>query len=44
MFLDLEKSGNLRDKQRYEIVLEELERFKKLVEGHKKLLDAIGSL
>ena len=40
----MEKSGNLEDKARYRIVLEELERFKKLIEGHKKLLTAIGNL
>lgn len=38
------KSGNSRDKLRLEIVQEELERFKKLVEGHRKLLAAIGNL
>lgn len=40
----MEKSGNSGDKARYKIVLEELERFKKLIEGHKKLLTAIGNL
>ena len=40
----MEKSKNSEDELRYKIVLEELERFKKLVEGHKKLLFAIGNL
>jgi hypothetical protein len=30
--------------KKYEIVVEELEHFEKLVEGHKKLLIAIGNL
>lgn len=40
----MEKSVNLDDKKRYEIVAEELERFNKLVKGHRKLLRAIGNL
>ncbi len=37
-------SKHLTDKERYEIVAEELERFQKLVKGHEKLLKAIGEL
>lgn len=40
----MEKSENLSDELRYRIVAEELEEFKKLVEGHRKLLMAIGEL
>jgi len=35
---------NSKDKIRYEIVSEELEKLNKLIEGHKKLLEAIGNL
>lgn len=38
----MEKSENSKDK--HKIVLEELEKFKKLVERHRKLLTAIGNL
>lgn len=38
------KLEDLKDKERMEIVSEEIERFKKLIKGHKKLLVAIGSL
>lgn len=38
------KSENLSDKERYEILTEELEHFEKLVKGHEKLLVAIGEL
>lgn len=38
------KYENLRDKKIYKIVSEELKRFNKLVEGHRKLLIAIGNL
>ena len=38
------KSENSKDKKKYEIVVEELEHFEKLIEGHKKLLTAIGNL
>ena len=40
----MEKSKNSKDKLRQEITPEEIERFNKLVEGHKKLLTAIGNL
>jgi len=36
------KSVNSKDK--HEIVVEELDHFKKLIERHKKLLAAIGNL
>lgn len=35
---------NLEDKEIYEVVSKELEKFNKLIEGHKKLLIAIGNL
>ena len=38
------KLKNSKDKERSEIVIEEVNRFKKLIEGHKKLLNAIGNL
>lgn len=38
------KSENSKDNKKYEMVVEELEHFEKLIEGHKKLLVAIGNL
>lgn len=38
------KSKNLKDEDRYKIVIEEIEKFKKLIKGHEKLLEAIGNL
>ncbi len=38
------KLKNSKDKERSEIVIEEINRFKKLIEGHRKLLTAIGNL
>lgn len=38
------KSGNSQDNARYRIVSEELSEFNKLVQGHRKLLIAIGEL
>ena len=38
------KSENLSDKEVCEIVLRELEEFKKLIKGHEKILEAIGNL
>ncbi len=38
------KYGNSRDKEKYEIVAEELKQFEKLIAGHRKLLTAIGNL
>jgi len=35
---------NLKDKERYKIVAEEIQGFKKLISGHKRLLTAIGKL
>lgn len=35
---------NSKDKEVYEIVAKEIEKFNKLIEGHKKLLIAIGNL
>lgn len=37
-------SKNLTDKERCKIVIEEIERFEKLIKGHRKLLEAIGKL
>jgi hypothetical protein len=38
------KSESSSDKERREIVSEEIERFKSLIKGHEKLLAAIGEL
>ncbi len=38
------KLGNSEDGIRLEIVREEVEKFKRLIEGHRKLLTAIGNL
>ena len=38
------KSKNLTDKEKLEIVKEEIDKFNKLVGGHRKLLEAIGRL
>lgn len=40
----MEKSELLNDRIRSKIVVDEIRRFKKLVDGHKKLLRAIGGL
>ncbi|MDO8634543.1 MAG: hypothetical protein Q7K34_04600 [archaeon] len=40
----MEKSGNSKDEERYKIVEEEIQEFKKLVKGYEKLLRAIGEL
>jgi len=40
----MEKSESSKDKERKEIVSEEIERFKNLIKGHEKLLTAIGEL
>jgi len=40
----MEKSEDSQDKLRLKIVKEELENFKKLINGHRKLLMAIGNL
>ena len=40
----MEKSKSLGDKERYEIVAEEIKHFEKLIKGHEKLLEAIGNL
>jgi len=45
--LNMEKSKRSRDlneKQRQQIVVEEINRFNSLVKGHRKILEAIGSL
>ena len=42
--LNMEKSENSKDELKYQIVVDEIERVKKLIEGHKKLLIAIGKL
>ncbi|MFH0701696.1 MAG: hypothetical protein V2A62_04625 [Candidatus Woesearchaeota archaeon] len=38
------KLENSQDKQRLKVVSEELDRFKKLIAGHEKILIAIGNL
>ena len=38
------KFGNSKDKERMEIVSQEIEKFKNLIKGHEKLLVAIGEL
>lgn len=38
------KSGSSEDKLRTRIVAEEITHFKKLIEGHRRLLEAIGRL
>jgi len=38
------KSESSSDKARTEIVVEEIKRFKDLIKGHMKLLEAIGNL
>ena len=38
------KLENLTDEERLQIVKEELTRFKKIVKGHEKILEAIGKL
>ena len=40
----MEQYGNLEDKKVYEILSKELEKFNRLIEGHRKLLIAIGNL
>jgi len=45
--LNMEKSKRSKDldeKQRPKIVVEEINRFNELVKGHRKILEAIGSL
>jgi len=42
--LNMEISESSKDRVRLEILQEEIERFKRLVEGHKKILIAIGNL
>jgi hypothetical protein len=37
-------SKDFKDRQRYKIVVEEVNKFNELVKGHRKLLEAIGSL
>ena len=39
-----ESSKDLNDKQKYKIVIAEINRFNHLVKGHRKILEAIGSL
>ena len=38
------KSENLKDKQKYQLVVKEIEQFMKLIKGHEKILEAIGKL
>ena len=38
------KYKNSKDKLKHRIALEEIERISKLIQGHKKILEAIGKL
>ena len=38
------KSGNSKDKLRYKIVAEEIKEFNRLINGHRKVLEAIANL
>lgn len=41
------KSKNLKgisDKEKYQIVTEEIKKFNALIQGHRKILEAIGNL
>ena len=40
----MEQSENFDDELRCKIAIEELQRFKKLLKGHEKLLEAVGNL
>jgi hypothetical protein len=40
----MEKSSNENDKERLKVIEEELARFNKLVDGHRRILAAIGAL
>jgi hypothetical protein len=40
----MEKSESLKDKMKLEIVQEEIDRFLKLISGHRKLLEAIAKM
>jgi len=40
----MEKSENLSDKVKLEIVQEEIDKFQKLISGHRKLLEAIARM
>ena len=42
--LKMVKSENSEDEERSRIVVEELNKFNDLINGHKRLLEAIGSL
>lgn len=38
------KYENLTDEEIYEIISKEIEKFNKLIAGHRKLLEAMGDL
>ena len=40
----MEKLENLKGKDKKKIVPEEIDRFKRLIKGHEKLLSSIGNL
>jgi len=40
----MEKSLNVSDKVRLQIVAEEIAKFEKLIAGHRRILEAIGRL
>lgn len=42
--VESENLADLNDKEKYQIVSEELKRFNNLIKGHRKLLEAIAKL
>ena len=40
----MEKLENSNDKEKYQVIADEIQRVRQLIDGHKKLLKAIGEL
>lgn len=40
----MEKLKTSKDKERYQLVIDEIQKVEKLIKGHRKLLAAIGNL
>lgn len=40
----MEKSNHLTDEEKAKIVVQEIKKFKELIKGHEKLLEAIAKL
>lgn len=38
------RSKDLKNKKKYELVVEDIDRFHALIRGHRKILEAIGGL